>query len=188
MKRIFIAIDLSEEARSLAAEYIQDLRDAFPRLRVGWERPEKLHLTLKFLGDISDAQLEGVENAVAAAAHESPHFRLRLEATGVFPSARKARILWLGLTERDNTLREIFNRLEEELETIGFPKDPRKFSPHLTIARLREPASSKRLVDLHLTSHFEPVEFEVRELVVYESVLSPKGSVYRTVSKARTAQ
>jgi 2'-5' RNA ligase len=184
MKRIFIAIDLSEEARSRVSQYISDLRDAFPGLRVGWERPEKLHLTLKFLGDVNDEQLGAVKNAVANAARQSPHFRLRLEGTGVFPSARKARILWLGLTERGDNLREIFNMIETELlENIGFEKEARKFNPHLTIARLREPERSRGLVDLHLASHFEPVEFEVTDVVVYHSELLPKGSVYKSVAR-----
>ncbi len=183
MNRIFIAIDLSDEARSLVSQYIEGLRTAFPRLRVGWERQEKLHLTLKFLGDVSDEKLGSVSKAVAKATRHSSPFRLRLEGTGVFPAGKKARVLWLGITETGSSLRAIFNTVETEFENIGFDKEARGFSPHLTIARLREPARSKGLVDLHLSSHFEPVEFNVTHLVVYQSELLPKGSVYTIVAK-----
>lgn len=183
MKRIFVAIDIFREARNKVSSYIDDLRAAFPKVRVGWVKAEKLHLTLKFLGDINDEQLERVKEGVAKAAIHFVPFRLRIESTGVFPSAKKARTLWLGLEEKKNNLQEIVNLLETEFKNTGFATEKRNFHPHLTIGRLREPQKSMELVKLHLASQFDVVEFEVTEIVVYESKLLPNGSVYEAVSK-----
>lgn len=190
-KRIFTAVDISEAARLEVSEYIKNLRNEFPNLRVGWEKPEKLHLTLKFLGDIDAGQLEDLENAVLRAAktfselEKTENFKVQIADTGVFPSKRKARILWLGLQDENENLTKLNRILEAECEKIGFEKEKRNFSPHLTIGRLREPYKSEDLVEKHLENNFEPVGFVVSEIVIYESKLQPTGSIYKKVSNLR---
>lgn len=183
MKRIFVAVDISEEARLEAARYIESLRRRFPNLRVGWDKPEKLHLTLKFLGETSDEQLAGLTKAVERAARETANFKLRIDGTGVFPSRRKARVLWLGVTDGRENLRKLNEALERECERAGFACETRDFKAHLTIARLREPEKSRNLVEAHLQENFAAIEFEVSEIVIYQSELSPQGSRYNVVSK-----
>lgn len=184
-KRIFIAIDISEQARHKVSGYIENLRKEFSNLRVGWEKAEKLHLTLKFLGDCDERQLRNLENAVAGSAKASfeseniSNFKIQLSDTGVFPSKRNARILWLGLRDETGSLSKLNRILETECEKAGFEKENRSFKPHLTIARLREPHKSGNLAAKHLENKFEPVEFEVSEIVIYESKLQPIGSIYR---------
>ena len=183
MKRIFAAIDISEEARAAASRYIESLRQRFSHLRVGWDKPQKLHLTLKFLGDTSDERLEKFTSAIEKTARQISDFKLRLDGTGVFPNQRKARILWLGVTDAKGSLRKLSRILENECERQNFPREARDFKAHLTIARLREPEKSKSLAETHLQEKFEAVEFEVSEIVIYESELSPQGSRYTIVSK-----
>ncbi|HEX8367577.1 MAG TPA: RNA 2',3'-cyclic phosphodiesterase [Pyrinomonadaceae bacterium] len=183
MKRIFVAIDISEAARRKASEYIESLRRRFPGLRVGWDKHEKLHLTLKFLGDTSDEQLEKLTRAAEKTAREISSFKLRIADTGVFPNQRKARVLWLGVKDEKGILRKLSEALENECERQGFTREKRDFKAHLTIARLREPEKSKNLVEAHLQEKFEAVEFEVSEIVIYQSELSPQGSRYAVVSK-----
>jgi 2'-5' RNA ligase len=167
MKRIFVAVDISEEARRKTAAYIENLRRQFPGLRVGWDKPEKLHLTLKFLGDTGDEQLAKLMQAAERAARQIANFKLRIAGSGVFPNSRKARVLWLGVADEKGSLRDL-------------SKD---FKAHLTIARLREPEKSGKLVEKHLRENFEEVEFAVSEIVIYQSELSPQGSRYTVVSK-----
>jgi 2'-5' RNA ligase len=183
MKRIFVAVDISAEARAAAAEYIESLRQRFPNLRAGWDKPEKLHLTLKFLGETSDEQLEKLTIAAEKTARQISNFKLRLAGTGVFPNQRRARILWLGVTDEKGSLRELSKTLENECERQGFAREARDFKAHLTIARLREPEKSKSLVETHLQEKFTAVAFEVSEIVIYQSELSPQGSRYTIVSK-----
>lgn len=104
MKRIFTAIDLSDEARSEVSDYIEKLRGEFRGLRVGWERAEKLHLTLKFLGDLYETDLQNLIEAVEKAAKQISGFDLQISQTGAFPTKRNARILWLGLKDESDGL------------------------------------------------------------------------------------
>lgn len=183
MKRIFTAIDISEEARRKVSARIENLRRQFPALRVGWDKPEKLHLTLKFLGETNEEQLEKLSDAVEKTARGISDFKLRIEDAGVFPNQRKARVLWLGVKDEKGNLRKLNEALESECERQGLARETRDFKAHLTIARLREPEKSKSLVEAHLRETFAAVEFEVSEVVIYQSELSPQGSRYTVVSK-----
>lgn len=185
MKRIFIAVDISAEAREKAARYVEVLKKEFSDLRVGWEKPEKLHLTLKFLGDVDDKLLgelnDALENSVnklSGFKFDNVDFRLEISGTGVFPNAKRPRVLWLGIKDESGVLKRMNEILETECERIGFERENRKFSPHLTIGRIREPQISQKLAARHLQNEFEPVEFDIAEIVIYESKLQPTGSVY----------
>lgn len=182
-KRIFIAVDISDEARRRAAEHIDKMRAEAKDVRVGWERPEKLHVTLKFLGNTDEAMIENISNAVAAIAGRFSPFELVVAGTGVFPRARQPRVLFLGIENSDGSLAEIASQLDSRLSRLGFEKEKRSFSPHLTIARVREPQKGRGLADAHLQSRFGPERFIVNELVVYQSQLKPTGSVYSVVSR-----
>jgi len=183
MQRIFTAIDISDEARRKISDYIEDLRGEFSDLRVGWERVEKLHLTLKFLGDIDEKRLKSLVDAVEETAGQLLNFKLQISGTGAFPSPRNARILWLGVRDERGSLPRLNEILETECERKGFEKERRNFKPHLTIARLREPPQSKELVGKHLHNDFASIEFAVSEIVIYESQLQKSGSNYSIVSK-----
>ena len=181
--RAFIAVDISEEARRLVAERINFLRARFSDLRVGWDKPEKLHLTLKFLGEIPPEKLPQVIAAVENAAKEIEPFSLVLEGAGAFPPRSAARVLWLGVNDESQNLSELQKRLETETEQIGFERERRAFKPHLTIARLKEPGKSRNLTDLHLQTEFTTVNFPVSEIVVYKSDLRPTGSIYTPLAR-----
>lgn len=178
MKRIFIAVDISETARLHAAKYIHDLRGEFGRLLVGWERPEKLHITLKFLGEVEDEKVAGVVESLTSAAGSIRCFEVELSGTGVFPSPSNPRILWLGLHDQDGKLSTTANAVESGCALLGYKKEKREFSPHLTIARLREPQKAQELAARHRANKFELVSFKVSEIVIYESKLQPSGSIY----------
>jgi 2'-5' RNA ligase len=183
MSRVFVAVDISFEARRKAAAYIETLRSEFRQIRVGWDKPEKLHLTLKFLGDADEKQLTQLHEIVEKVSGEISLFKLRISETGVFPNARSARVLWIDVKDEAGNLARINDLLETECEKIGFAKEKRKFVPHLTIGRVREPYRAGELAKKHLENTFEPVEFEVSEIVIYESKLLPTGSIYSVVSK-----
>lgn len=185
MRRIFTAIDISDEARAKVAGYIENMRNEFPNLRVGWERAEKLHLTLKFLGDIDEEQLKSLIEAVEKTGKQFSDFKLHISETGAFPSARNARILWLGARDEQANMQQLNEILETECERKGFEKEKRNFKPHLTIARLREPIKAKKLVEKHLHNDFASIEFAVSEIAIYESRLQKSGSIYSIVSKQR---
>ncbi len=181
MKRIFVAIDISPEARRRVSAFAETLRKSFPRLRVGWENAEKLHLTLKFLGDSDEKQLEEIKIIAANISKKISNFKLQIAKTGVFPNARNPRVLWIDVLDETGSLAKINDFLETECEKFGFPVEKRKFVPHLTIGRVREPGKAKELARMHLETAFETVGFEVSEIVIYESILQPTGSNYQKV-------
>jgi len=185
MKRIFVAVDISDKARRKVSTYIQELRDEFSNLRVGWEKTEKLHLTLKFLGDTDEIQLEKLNEIVRNIAGQISKFSLKIAETGVFPSPRNARILWIDVKDDKGSLAKINRLLETECEKIGFSKERKNYKPHLTVARLREAGKSKELAEKHLRKEFEPAEFEVAEIMIYESRLQPAGSIYSKVQSSK---
>ncbi len=182
-KRIFAAIDISEASRRAVSDYAETLRAEFQSVRVGWEKPEKLHLTMKFFGDVDERQLENLTEAIEKTAGQISNFNLQISETGVFPSPRNARILWLGLQDETGNLQKLAEVLETECARSGFAREARNFKAHLTIARLREPQKSKELVGKHLQNDFPPLEFQATEIVIYQSELLPKGSIYKTVSR-----
>lgn len=183
MKRIFIAIDISSEARAKAADYSRELRTEFPDVRVGWERPEKLHLTLKFLGDTDDGQLVAVTERMRELASGVGPFDISVRGTGVFPSANRPRVLWLGIGGGTGNLADLARAVDEECAGIGFPRAQRDHRPHLTIARVREPERGAPLATEHLRREFESDDFEVTSLTIVESRLGQNGSTYHVVER-----
>ena len=182
-KRIFVAVDISDEARRRAAEHIDKVRTAATDVRVGWERADKLHVTLKFLGSVDERSVEDISDVVAAVAGRFSPFEMALTGTGVFPRARQPRVLFLGIDDPNGSLAAIAAQLDSRLSRLGFEKEKRSFSPHLTIARIREPQKGRGLADAHLQSRFAPEKFMVNELVVRQSELKPTGSVYSVISR-----
>ncbi len=182
-KRIFIAIDVSNEVKSEVADYINLLMREFPNLKVNWEKAEKLHLTLKFLGDTEKNLIDELERKVGENAEKIERFSLKISGSGVFPNALNPRVLWLGVEEKSGRLFRLQNLIEKSCFELGFEAERRDFKPHLTIARIRQPKEARDLARFHLQANNEEKSFEVAEVVIYESVLFPSGSVYKVISK-----
>ena len=181
-KRIFVAVDISEEARRAVKKYISELKREFPNVKVGWEKAEKLHLTLKFLGDSDEKQIGKIFEIAENISKSNSVLKLQIANPNAFLASRNAQVLWLGVDGDVEKLQKINSVLENECEKLGFKKN-KKFKPHLTIGRIRELKNSDDLVRKHLENKFEPAEFEVASIVFYESKLQPTGSVYRKLEE-----
>ena len=152
-------------------------------MRASWEKPEKLHITLKFLGDIEPARVEALSSAAASAAASLEPFELTIEEPGTFPPHGQPRVLWLGLVDASGRLALMQRALETECAAVGFARESRPFKPHLTLARVRSPQGARELAAAHRETPFEPQRFEVSELVVMRSELGPGGSRYTPLSR-----
>lgn len=186
--RIFCAVELPEDVRARAAAHIARLREAAARLplKISWEREEKLHLTLKFLGEIEPARVEALQRAANRAAGSVWKFKARLQGTGAFPAHGNPRVLWLGLEDETNAIAQLQERLEAECALENFPREARPFHPHITIARIRIPvaAPARHLAKLHDEMKFDPpASFNVNDLTVMRSELGAGGSRYTPLSK-----
>jgi RNA 2',3'-cyclic 3'-phosphodiesterase len=181
-KRIFVAIDISDAARAVCRSHIDSLRHDFPQVRVGWERSEKLHVTLKFLGSTKPDRIEELISRVADAAEHQDSFSLRLDSPGSFPPKGKPRVLWIGTGGDVDDLIRLENDVADVCESLGYEREAKPFHPHITIGRVRDHRDAYALADAHRAARIEPVEFDVRGVAIYESKLVPTGSVYTKLS------
>lgn len=182
-KRIFIGIDISDESRKLISEYSGNLRNRFPLLKANWTRSENFHITLKFVGEIRGEKLKELTGPVSAIVRKFNPFLLRIDQNGVFPDIKKPKIIWIGIQENGERLGNLVNNVEIELERLGLKREARKFHPHITIARLRQPKFGSPIAKEHLNQKIDPVEFLVTEIIIYESQLNPTGSIYVPLKK-----
>ena len=180
--RTFCAVELPDGVKSRVAEHVRRLRDGFPHVRASWDKPEKLHITLKFLGEIEPARVEELSRAAGRAAGGVGPFELSVSGPGSFPPHGPPRVLWLGIEDASGRLAGLQRSLEDECAAAGFARESRPFRPHLTVARIRSPQGARELAAAHRESRFEPQTFTVSELVVMRSELGPGGSRYTPLS------
>jgi 2'-5' RNA ligase len=185
--RSFVAVDLPEPIKTAISDEQRALRTA-ARVTSGrmedmkWTRPEGIHLTLKFLGEISAQQVTQVTSALAGLGTFEP-FVLEVKGFGFFPVARRPRVLWVGV-EPSPALVELAHRVEAAMKGLGFAAEDRTFSPHLTLARFNVARSRPELEAL-----LEPKRglalgnFEVSEFFLFESKLSPRGADYQKLAR-----
>ncbi|HEX2268119.1 MAG TPA: RNA 2',3'-cyclic phosphodiesterase [Pyrinomonadaceae bacterium] len=177
--RTFCAIELPAEVRSRLQDHVKRLREAVPEASASWSRPENVHLTLKFFGNVSKEKLPRISEAASRVARELAPFQIKVGSTGAF----RAQVLWIGIEDPSGQLSALQRRLEEECAREGFAKEDRAYKPHLTIARMRRPEGARQLAETHRQIKFASTEIRVDEFVVFRSQLSPKGSIYTAISK-----
>src|SRR5712664_300499 len=170
--RVFCAVAVPRDLHERLITHINSIRDAVPDARASWGRAENIHLTVKFLGDISLVQIEKLSEAASCSVEDFPPFKIVLEQTGVFPKHGSPRVLWIGVNDIEGKLGQVHARLEDECTKAGFPTESRPFHPHLTLARLRKPQHAGTLASVHKAMEFEPAEIAVSELLVIRSELS----------------
>jgi len=177
--RAFISVDLPEldALRALAEE----LRRTGASLKV--VDVSHVHLTLKFLGDTEEALVPRIVDAMRASVAGIRPFTVRLAGTGAFPDLRRMNVVWVGM-EGAEPLAEIARRLEESLEPLGYPRERRAFSPHVTNARVKGPRGLddvRRVLEARARDAFG--EVSVVGIRLKKSILTPQGPVYSTVEE-----
>jgi len=179
--RSFVAVDLPPDLRLRLGELVQSLESRSPRGSVRWVKPQGIHLTLKFLGDVAPAGLPPIHDLLAAAAGRLSTFRLSIAGLGCFPNPRRTRVVWVGVEDPTGGLRILQADIEGGLERLGYPREERPFSPHLTLGRVRqEAAGSAPAVGEAVASFPAPSlgEIWVRSVCLFRSELRPGGALY----------
>jgi RNA 2',3'-cyclic 3'-phosphodiesterase len=178
--RCFIAIDLPAALRSALQQWQSTCRPHAPKAR--WVRPEGIHLTLQFLGEVPADRVRNVEESLRSlAAFES--FTVQVEGFGFFPDARRPRVFWVGMNVPE-ALAALQQRVEAATASLGFPAQDRAFMPHLTVARFREPQPQPALQQF-LSRQPAPSfgSIGVSEFYLFESKLAPQGAQYRRLAQ-----
>lgn len=179
--RTFICVDLPASVRARAEDLQRRL--GVCGADVSWVRKENLHLTLKFLGEISRHQLESACAGTKQAAASIKSFQLKFSSTGCFPSERHPKVVWIGLVEVPPALLNLHSCIEHELAQAGFLPEERPFSPHLTIGRVRSNRNTSRLIERLCAGGFDSEPFLVRQVVVMKSELKSSGAVYTPIER-----
>ena len=180
--RLFVAIELGEANRSRLARLQGSLERKCRGVR--WVQEHQLHMTVKFLGDVPDGQVPDVSAALELAASSGKPFTMDLQGAGCFPTRGPVRIVWSGATETSGALTQCVAAVEDELESLGFPRERRPFSPHITIGRVRFDDSDGRIRSAVNAAAYENMVQAVKSLTLMSSALSPKGPAYSVVSRA----
>jgi 2'-5' RNA ligase len=180
--RAFIAIDLEPEIKESLRSLVRDLRAT--RADIRWVSGEGMHLTLKFLGPIDDTQTLWVKEILENVAGHHQAFPLSLEGTGAFPDEMSPRILWVGFVAEPELL-ALQNDIDAALESRGFEREKRAFTPHLTLGRVKGPERLAKAMG-ELAKHREKPfgAMTVRKVALFESLLHPEGAEHRIVFEA----
>ncbi len=182
--RSFVAIELPQAVKERIEAYQKKLK-RFTR-HVRWVQVPSLHVTLKFLGNQPPEKVERVQENLLTLQDAFRPFTITINQFGAFPGKRNPRVLWLGVkSEPLEALFDLFQFLENNLHGLGFPKETRRFSPHLTLARVKAPERFAPLWDFVRENPFEPFSFKVDEIVLMRSFLKPQGAEYRPIRKYR---
>jgi 2'-5' RNA ligase len=175
--RTFIAIEIPEEIKRQMTEVQNGLRNS--GVDASWPRPEGIHLTLKFLGEVPEAKLPEIMGILRSAAQGTGVFRLEVAGVGAFPNAKAARVVWVGLSGDVEKLNRLQDAVEKGMADIGFARENRAFTPHLTLGRIKYIRS--RDVWLNALNGIKDVKFagfDVRAISLMKSELKRSGAVY----------
>ena len=190
--RLFVALDIDDAIRERLNRFVEGVRNFAPDAR--WVKPESLHVTLKFIGEQPDTAVEKIKQSLAGASSQTSEIHFR--GYGFFPTAKSARVFWIGM-ETGPQLAALAAAVDENVATLGIPKEDRPFSPHLTLARSAggsgaprwrkgdNPNRAFQYLQEKLAALPSP-EFGTmtpREFFLYQSQLSPKGSKYTKLAR-----
>ncbi|NQT47255.1 MAG: RNA 2',3'-cyclic phosphodiesterase [Candidatus Omnitrophica bacterium] len=173
--RSFIAIELSKEIQGELGNLIAELKQVEGDIR--WAKVENIHLTLKFLGNLSTEELDIVKRVMDKTISGVQNFTLSLGKLGGFPNFNRPRVIWVGIDKGADEVRRINGQLEDLLAKEGFEREEREFHPHLTLGRIK---TRKGLSPgFRITPGWNcPCSMDVSHLTLFQSTLTPKGSIY----------
>jgi len=175
--RCFVAISLPEELKASISGIQDRLKTA--GADVSWTRQEGMHLTLKFLGEVEEKMIPNIERALDMAVDGITTFMLSVSGMGIFPDMRRPRVVWIGLKEEGDNLIRLHKGVDEELKKTGFPSEDRRFTPHITLGRIRSNRNIEKLLKLiDVEKGVDSGSFEVSDLHLIKSELKPSGAVY----------
>jgi 2'-5' RNA ligase len=177
--RLFIGIQAPEKQKRSIEKAIQELRLALPNAR--WVPRDNWHVTLKFLGEVTEERVSEVSEIGSMSASRSPPFDSHLTEIGSFPTKTRTRVLWVGLVDPDHVMAHLAARLEKKLGKAGFRQESRDLHPHLTLARFRVPERIADVIGEHGPYAYDRSPFAVEEVVLFRSHIGRGGARYEAL-------
>jgi len=181
--RAFLAAEPPGDLRGAIAAFLREIKDRI-RGPVAWVRPEGIHITLKFFGEVAPEEVNRIGAAVAEETRRFSPLEIIVRGLGVFPSPKRPRVIWLGTAGEVDRLATLQGRLEEALQLLGFPAEDRAFRAHLTLGRVKAPLDTAALGEVLREKAGETVGgFTVSSLTLFKSDLTPRGAVYTPLAE-----
>lgn len=182
MIRTFICVEISEP--TIVNQIQQLISELGTMSGIRPVKASQLHITLKFLGDITEAKLPSITEALNQII--LPQFSIQLSGMGCFPNLNYIRVVWVGITQNKKQLIQLANQVRKATDSLGFPKEKRPFSPHLTIARLKRITNTTKEKVKTLIQEREKVYFgmqDIEKFILKKSTLTPKGPIYENLTE-----
>ena len=180
LNRCFVAVEIPDELKILIDEYISSLKKISPDIK--WIKAKNLHVTIKFLGEIPQGLLSKVQSELSGISNVVKPFEMSVGDAGFFPNQFKPRVIWLGMqNDNNNSLFKLHKWIDEKLEPLGFEREKRRFSPHLTLGRIKLPANHQSLTEYINQHKFQIYKINVSDVVLMKSILKPGGVEYSKI-------
>jgi 2'-5' RNA ligase len=183
--RAFIAIELPSNIKNAVSKVQDKLKAGLPE--ISWVAPVNLHLSLKFLGEVSCKQLDNINQIITETVKTITDFKIKLESLGVFPNKASARIIWIGTNQVPKALEQIVEQLETKLAELGIPKEDRPFRAHITIGRIKHRLNrcdlEKGINRVKNDIVYENLEFNTRGITLFQSTLGKQGPTYTALKE-----
>ncbi len=181
--RTFIALEMQKEIKDQLARIQSNLKAAGADVK--WVETQNIHLTLKFLGEVSEDRIKEVKSTLDEIAKQTKPFEISVKDVGAFPKASFPRVIWAGIDNGKAESEQLANLLEDNLENMGFERESRPFRTHLTIGRVKSPKNKEALIEKLLSTKIEkPLIQKVNSVVLFKSDLRPTGPIYSKLHEA----
>jgi len=181
--RTFIAIEPTSEIRAILREIQNRLQQADLGAKVSWVKPEGIHLTIRFLGDVASSQVEEIGSAMGRAAGGHNKFRIACGGVGVFPESGNPRVIWVGITKGVDSLSRLSKDINMQLSQLGLPPEDKAFRAHLTLGRVKSRLDRNRLLSLVEKLETPSMEMIAEEVILFRSDLRPQGAIYTPLKR-----
>ena len=184
MIRSFLAIELPKPILGKIEEVQGDLRLTHADVR--WVSPERIHLTLKFFGNIEESRIDSISKSIEEPIQNTLPFSVKVQGIGAFPYLKNPRVIWMGLVNGGEVLISLQKQIDTRLEKIGFQPEDRPFHPHLTLGRMKSSRGKDELVgrmEKHKEEEFG--DLQVEKVILFKSDLRPSGPIYTLLKEMK---
>lgn len=180
--RTFIAIEIPTEIQAKLSDLQADLSKFIQR--ASWVKKGNIHLTLKFLGDVSTHRIESISSVLKQIAAAHAPFEMNFSGVGAFPNVRRPRVIWVGMTDGADHAARLAEDIENSLQPLGFEREKRGFTPHLTLARIRRPTNLGAVSNkFSQYTALDIPSLQVAQFALIRSQLHPRGAIYTPLEK-----
>ncbi len=174
--RTFLSIPVPQEVRSKKNMLYSTLEES--PAKINWVKNIQLHLTIKFLSHTPESMIKKIIDRVQSVTIASKPFDIFIESTGCFPVKERPRVLWMGVNGNLDPLHDLFIKVEDALDLLGFPKEKQGYNPHVTLARIKYPQKWTPDISTFLKSSYDPIDFPIDRVQFFSSELLPSGTVH----------